>query len=111
MYRYRFLHVWILLMGKVTVQQSIHVRAYILKKKRKLVALLLFSYRCNVTIHVLWLLLTVPWIGLQYVIVVFPDHTHFLYFKFIDMSDKTNKVSQFKYIQRELLEFAIMFWL
>ena len=37
--------------------------------------------------------------------------TYFLYYKFIDMSEKTNKVSQFKYIQRELLEFAIMFWL
>ena len=27
-------------------------------------------------INVLWLFLTVPWVGLQYVIVVFPDHTH-----------------------------------
>ena len=48
----------------------------VLKRKRKLVALLLLSYRCNVTINVLWLFLTVPWVGLQYVIVVFPDHTH-----------------------------------
>ena len=24
-------------------------------------------------------LLTVPWVGLQYVIVVFPDHTHLLF--------------------------------
>ena len=53
--------------------------AIILKRKRKLVALLLLSYRCIVTINVLWLFLTVPWVGLQYVIVVFPDHTHLLF--------------------------------
>ena len=53
--------------------------AIILKRKRKLVALLLLSYRCIVTINALWLFLTVSWAGLQYVIVVFPDHTH-LYF-------------------------------
>ena len=51
--------------------------AIILKRKRKLVALLLLSYRYIVTLSVLWLFLTVPWVGLQYVIVVFPDHTHF----------------------------------
>ena len=49
--------------------------ALILKRKRKLVALLLLSYRCTVTINALWLSLTVPWIGLRCVIVVFPDHT------------------------------------
>ena len=50
--------------------------AIILKRNRKLVALLLLSYRCIVTINVLWLLHTVPWVGLQCVIVIFPDHTH-----------------------------------
>ena len=50
--------------------------AIILKRKRRLVALLVLSYRCIVTINVLWLFLTVPWVGLQYVIVIFPDHTH-----------------------------------
>ena len=49
-----------------------------MKRKRKLVALLLLSDRCIVTINVLWLFLMVPWVGLQYVIVVFPDHTHIL---------------------------------
>ena len=49
-----------------------------MKRKRKLVSFLLLSYRCIVTINVLWLFLTVPWIGLQRVIVVFPDHTHLL---------------------------------
>ena len=50
--------------------------AIILKRKRKLVALQLMSYRCIVTINVLWLFLTAPWVGLQCVIVVFPDHIH-----------------------------------
>ena len=55
--------------------------ANILKRKRKLVALLLhvLSYRCIVTINVLWLFLTVPWVGLQCVIVVLCDHTHLLF--------------------------------
>ena len=38
----------------------------ILKRKRKLVALLLLSYRCFViTVKDLWLFLTVPWVGLH----------------------------------------------
>ena len=52
--------------------------AIVLKRKRKLVALLLLSYRCIVTINVLWLFLTVPWVILQGVIVVFLDHTYLL---------------------------------
>ena len=54
--------------------------AIILKRKRKLVALLLLSCRCCVTVNVLRLFLTVLWVGLQCVIVVFPYHTHFLLF-------------------------------
>ena len=54
--------------------------AIILKRKRKLVTLLLLPYRCIVTINVLLLVLVVPWVVLQYVIVVFPDHTNKLYF-------------------------------
>ena len=50
----------------------------ILRRKRKLVSLLLLSCRCIVTINFLRLFLTVPWVGLQYLIVLFPDHTHFL---------------------------------
>ena len=54
--------------------------AIILERRKKLVALLLLSYRCIVTINVLWLFLMVPRVGLQYVIVVFPDHyTHLLF--------------------------------
>ena len=50
--------------------------AILLNRMRKLVALLLLSNICIVTINVLWLFITVPWVGPQYVIVVFPDHTH-----------------------------------
>ena len=34
---------------------------------------------CLVTFNVLRLFLTVPWVDLQCVIVVFPDHTHLLF--------------------------------
>ena len=44
-----------------------------------MVALQLLFYRCIVTINVLWLFLTVPWGGFQYMIEVFPDLTHFLF--------------------------------
>ena len=53
--------------------------AIILKRKAKLVALLLLSCICNAAVNVLWLVLTVSWVGMQYVIVVFPDHTHLLF--------------------------------
>ena len=52
----------------------------IILKKRTLVALLLLSYSCIVTINGLWLFLAVLWIGQLYVIVVFPDHTNFFFF-------------------------------
>ena len=45
--------------------------------------MLLLSYKGIVTKNVLWLLLTVPWAGLQYVIVVFPDQTHLLFEAYI----------------------------
>ena len=53
--------------------------AIILKRKRKMVVMLLLSYRCIVTANVLWLFLAVPWVDLRFVIVVFLDHT-FLFF-------------------------------
>ena len=55
----------------------VHSSFAIIFKKRELVALLLFSYRCIVTLCVLWLFLAVPWVDLQCMIVVFSDHTHF----------------------------------
>ena len=45
-----------------------------------MVVLLLLYYRCIVTINALWLFLKVPWVGLQYVIVVFPNQTHLLFY-------------------------------
>ena len=49
--------------------------AIILIWKRELVALLSMSSWCLVI--VVWLFLAVPWVCLQIVIVVFPDHTHY----------------------------------
>ena len=57
--------------------------AIILKRKRKLIALLLLSYICIGTINVLWLFLAVLWVGLQCEIVVFSDHTHLLFRRII----------------------------
>ena len=47
--------------------------------KRKLVALLLLSNRCIVTVNILWLFPAVPRVGLQCVVVVFSDKTHLLF--------------------------------
>ena len=38
---------------------------------------------CVVAVGVLWLYVIVPWVGLQCVNVVFPDHKHLLFVKFI----------------------------
>ena len=51
--------------------------AIILIGKRELVALLYLSSWCLIMVE--WLFLTVPWGCLQFVIVVFPDHTHLLF--------------------------------
>ena len=47
----------------------------ILKRIRELVVLFLLSNGCLVTINVLWHFLKVPWVCLQFVFVVFPNHT------------------------------------
>ena len=52
--------------------------AVILMGKRELVALLYLSSWCLVLVERLFL--AVPWVCLQFVIVVFPDHTHLLFF-------------------------------
>ena len=51
--------------------------AIILMGKRGLVALLSLSSCCLVI--VVWLFLVVPWVCLQFVIMVFTDHTHLLF--------------------------------
>ena len=55
--------------------------AIILMGKRELVALLILSPWCLVMVD--WLFLAVPWGCLQFVIVVFPDHIHLLFFQFM----------------------------
>ena len=50
--------------------------AIILMGKRELIALLNLSSWCLVMIERLFL--SVPWACLQFVIVVFPDHTHLI---------------------------------
>ena len=52
--------------------------AIILMGKRELVALLGLSSWCLVI--VVWPSLAVPWVCLRFVIVVFPDHTHLLFY-------------------------------
>ena len=52
--------------------------AIILMGKRELVTWLNLSSWCPVI--VVWLFLVVPWVCLQFVIVVFPDHAHLLFF-------------------------------
>ena len=55
--------------------------AIILMGKRELVALINLSTWCLVI--VVWLFLVVPWVCLQFVIMVFPDHTHLLFLVFL----------------------------
>ena len=56
--------------------------ALILTRKRELVvtSLLLLSFGSLVTVNVMQLFLTVPWVGLQFVVVVCHDHTHLYLF-------------------------------
>ena len=56
---------------------ALYFFAIILMWKREQIALLSLSSRC--LIIVMWLFLAVPWVCLQFVIVVFPDHTHLLF--------------------------------
>ena len=55
--------------------------AIILMGKRELVALLNLSSWCLVMVE--WLFLAVSWGCLRFVIVIFPDHTHLLFFSII----------------------------
>ena len=55
--------------------------AIILMGKRELVALLILSSRCLTMVGPLFL--AMPWGCLRFVIVVFPDHTHLLFWIFM----------------------------
>ena len=47
-----------------------------LKGEKELGALICLSSWCLVNIVFLWLLLMLLWVGMQFVIVAFPDRTH-----------------------------------
>ena len=66
--------------------------------KRELVTLLNLSSWCLVI--VVWLFLAVPLVFLQFVIVVFPDHTHLLFLKF------QNGILNFKLISWKKKQFV-----
>ena len=77
----------------------------ILTRKRELVALLLLSFICLVTVKSLWMCLMVPWVCLPCVIVVFPDQTHLL-------SNTHNKLFTQKLLKqgnRYIINFANIF--
>ena len=84
----------------------VHSRfAIFLVGKRELVALLSLTSWCLVI--VVWLFLAVPWVCLQFVIVVFPDHTHLLFLTIIAnvevsnmarCSSKTNELRDINYM-------------
>ena len=69
--------------------------AIILMGKREMVALL--SLSSWLLVIVVWLFLGVPWGCLQFVIVVFPDHTHY----FRCNSLKMKKDAKRKYFQAQ----------
>ena len=54
---------------------------------------------------VVWLLLAVPWVCLQFVIVVFPDHTHLLFLA----QNYIDKLKVFHWVQNVFLLLQICF--
>ena len=54
--------------------------AFILMGKRELVVLLNLSFWCLVMVE--WLFLAATWGCLRFVIVVFPDHIHLVFFNY-----------------------------
>ena len=61
--------------------------------KRELVTLLCLSSWCLVI--VVWLFLAIPRACLQFVIVVFPDHTHLLFSNYLDPNHVPKSRAQF----------------
>ena len=57
-------------------------------------ALLLLTSWCLVALSVVWLFLPVPWVGLQCLMVLYPDHTLLLFFLFKD--DQVTKNLSYK---------------
>ena len=76
--------------------------ANILMGKRELVALLNLSSWCLMI--VVWLFLAVPWVCLQFAIVVFPDHTHLLFL--VEVYLVISRLLAFWFQTRRFLEFS-----
>ena len=74
----RILQCSVLVFALVFITFVLYSFAIILKRKRELVALLIFAFGFLVTVNVLWLFLAVPGVSMQYVIVFCPDDTHLL---------------------------------
>ena len=81
---------------------------FTIMRKRELVALLCLSSWCLVI--VVWLFHAMPRVCLQLVIVVFPDHTHLLFFQV--MSSQTGTIYQIEkkifilqYVENKLIFF------
>ena len=86
--------------------------AIILMGKSELIALLNLSSWCLVMVERLFL--AMPRGCLQFVIVVFPDHTHLLFLKFIKRNIQTNihkiKETTYKTYVRPLLDYSATVW-
>ena len=86
--------------------------AIILMGKRELVALLNLSSWCLVMVE--WLFLAVPWGCLRYLIVVFPDHTHLIFFvvsTLLHFSHGYVQVGQMDFCSRFFIcNFCIIIW-
>ena len=83
--------------------------AIILMAKRELVALLSLSFWCLVI--AVWLFLTVPWVCLQFVIVVFHHLTHyFLFMSFYGIIQYSKNLSKTSLILPLTLHAYLSMW-
>ena len=71
--------------------------AIILMGERELVGLLNLSSWCLVMVK--WLFLAVPWGCVRFVIGVFPEHTHLLFFTFLNRDVTFSPIDQISYIE------------
>ena len=62
--------------------ENVLVTLRVCKRNMAKPVLLLLSFGCLVAVHIPWLFPAVPWVGLQFVIVVFPDNTHLRFGRF-----------------------------
>ena len=82
--------------------------AIILMGKRELVALFNLSSWCLVMVDRLFL--AVPWGCLRFVIVVFPDHTHLLFFTLTHLSQMEFSTGNSYQLEQALSELKVVGW-